>query len=185
MKAPNCLIYTFILLSAMMFTSCVSDTDFDQADDILPTPTFESSLIFSTLNANNFIDDTQQEVVVLVDTTRLEYINSDFFIDQLAKTNLTFQFTNSIDRNFNIDLEFVNDNDEQRYLAQIEVSPGQPNTPIMVESNFLIEQPELDVFEEATKLIYKITLPPSNNPITNTTQGSLKLESKATFYFEL
>lgn len=169
-----------------MLNSCVKDVDFDQAENILPTPAFEASLIYSNLEAPSFIDEiTQQEVVILTDTTRLEYINSDFFVDQLLKTNLTFQLTNGLDRNFSIEFEFVNDENEQRYLAQIEVPSGQPNNPVFVESNFLIEEPELSIFEEATKLIYRITLPPNANPIDATTLGSLKLESKATFYFEL
>ena len=170
----------------MLFNSCVKDVDFDQAENILPTPVFESSLIYSNLEASNFINQTtQQEVIVLTDTTRLEYINSDFFVDQLSKTELTFQFTNSLDRIFNVDFVFVNDDDEQRYLAQIQVAPGQTNNPIVVEANFLIEEPDLSIFEEATKLIYRITLPPNTNPINSSDLGLLKLESKATFYFEL
>ena len=186
MKNLNLVSYIVLLLSVTLFNACVKDVDFDQTEDILPTPVFESSLIFSNLEAPSFLDDvSQQEVVVLTDTTRLEYINSDFFVDQLAKTNLTFKFTNSLDRDFNIAFEFVTDADELRYLAEIDVPAGEPSNPILVESSFLIEEPELSTFEEATKLIYKITLPPSTNPISPTTLGSLKLESKATFYFEL
>ncbi|MCD2260493.1 hypothetical protein [Psychroserpens luteolus] len=186
MKRSRLVVLFIITVGVLFSSSCVNDVDFDQAENILPTPVFEASLIFSNLEATNFIDEnTQQEVLVLTDTTRLEYINSDFFVDQLVKTNLTFQFTNSLDRNFNVDFIFVNDNDEQRYLAQVEVLPGLPDTPIFVESNFLIEEPELSTFEEATKLIYRITLPPNTNPIDISVLGQLKLESKATFYFEL
>ncbi|MCK8480047.1 hypothetical protein [Psychroserpens algicola] len=186
MKTLNFVIYCLLFFCVMLVTSCVSDTDFEQAEDILPTPTFESSLIFSNLTASNFVDsETQQEVVVLTDTTRLEYINSDFFVDQLLKTNLTFQFTNSLDRNFNIDFEFVNDANELQYLAQVQVPSGQIDNPVFVEANFLIEEPELSTFEDATTLIYKITLPPTTAPIEAETQGILKLESRATFYFEL
>ena len=186
MKKNKYLDLAVIFVCLSLFTSCVSDVDFDQTEDILPTPILESSLIFSTLEAPNFINGlTQQERIVLTDTTRLEYIDSDFFVDQLAKTNLTFQFANSLDRNFNIDFVFVNDNDEQRYIAQIEVLAGQPNSPTLIESNFLVEEPELSLFEESTKLIYRITLPSTTNPIETSDLGILKLESKATFYFEL
>ena len=186
MKVSKFLLISSIIAYMLVCSSCVSDVDFDQTENILPTPVFESTLVFSSLEAANFIDDvTQQEVLILTDTTRLEFINSDFFVDQLAKTNLTFQFTNSLDREFDVDFIFVNDLDEQRYLAQINVPSGQPDAPIMTTSNFLIEEPELSTFEEATKLIYRITLPVSTNPIDATTLGNLKLESKATFYFEL
>ncbi|MEM5565319.1 hypothetical protein WNY78_09395 [Psychroserpens sp. AS72] len=176
----------FLLVNVLLLHSCVSDVDFEQAENIVPTPTLESSLIFSSLEAPNFIDDTtQQERLVVTDTTRLEYINSDFFVDQLAKTNLTFQFTNSLNRDFSIDFVFVNDSNEQRYSAHVDVQAGQPNIPIQVTSNFLIEEPDLSIYEEATTLIYRITLPPTSNPIEASNLGVLKLESKATFYFEL
>ncbi|MDG5492488.1 hypothetical protein [Psychroserpens sp. SPM9] len=186
MKRFKKVVFGLICLMLIFLNSCVSDVDFDQTENILPTPVFESSLMYSNLEAPNFIDEaTQQEVIILTDTTRLEYINSDFFVDQLIKTNLNFQFANSLDRHFSIDFEFVNDADELRYLAEIEVPPGQPNAPSVVVSNFLIEEPELSVFEEATKLIFKITLPPSTNPIDTNTLGRLELDSKVTFYFEL
>ncbi|MFT5846988.1 MAG: hypothetical protein ACJARX_000061 [Psychroserpens sp.] len=186
MKPVKRLFVNLFFLGFIFLTSCVNDIDFDQTEDILPRPTLESSLVFSSLNAPRFIDDTtQQEILVLTDTTRLEFINSDFFVDQLAKTNLTFRFANSLDRSFNIDLIFVNDSNEQRYLVQVEVLAGQPASPTLIASNFLIQEPELSLFKEATKLIYIISLPETINPIEISDLGVLKLESKATFYFEL
>lgn len=174
----------FICLS--LFISCGSDVDFNQTENIRPTPIFESSLMFSNLEALDFIDDTtQQERLVLIDTTRLEYINSDFFVNQILKTELTFLFSNSLNRAFNVDFIFVNDADEQRYIAQVEVLAGQPESPSVIASNFLIEEPDLSLFEEATTLIYRITLPPTASPIESLDLGALKLESKSTFYFEL
>jgi hypothetical protein len=169
---------SFIFISIGLLTSCVSDVDFDQTENILPTPVFEANLIFSNIEASRFIDDA-------TDTTRLEYLNSDFFVDQIAKTELLFRFTNSINRDFNIDFIFVNDNNEPRYVAQVDVLAGQPDSPSSIISNFLIEEPELSLFEESTKLIYKITLPPTTSPIDTSQLGFLKLESKSTFYFEL
>jgi len=190
MKTLKILIYSVLLCCVTLCLSCVKDTDFNQTENILPTPVFESDLVFSTLEALNFIDDTtQQEVEILSDTTRLEFINSDFFVNQLAQTEITFRFTNSLNRDFIVYFEFVTDNNELRYLAQVDVPAGQTESPIIAQSSFLIEEPELSSFKEATKLIYKITLPATAtataNPINPSTLGALKLESKATFYFEL
>ena len=69
-------------------------------------------------------------------------------------------------------------------LAQVEVLAGSPDSPTFIESNFLIEEPDLSLFVESTRLIYEITLPPTNTPIAPSTLGVLKLESKSTFYFE-
>ncbi len=174
-----------LFLCFFITTSCVSEVDFDQAENISPTPVLEASLIVSNLEASNFIDDTnQQELLSISDVVRLNFINSDFFVDQLVKANLTFQFTNSLNRDFNVDFIFVTDANEQRYLAQVEVLAGSPDSPTFIESNFLIEEPDLSLFVESTRLIYEITLPPTNTPIAPSTLGVLKLESKSTFYFE-
>ena len=44
---------------------------------------------------------------------------------------------------------------------------------------------QITTFKEATKLVYKISLPPSASPIGPNSQGQLDLQSKATLYFEL
>ncbi|MCB0446211.1 MAG: hypothetical protein KDD03_01610 [Gelidibacter sp.] len=176
----------FVLFILVTVTSCVKDVDFDQTENIVPSPILESNLIYSTLVAPNFIDDsTQQEVITLTDTTRVEVISSDFFVDQLSKANLTFRFINSIDRQFVVDFEFLNDNDELKYNIQMPVPSGTVNSPILSETTVTIEEPELTSFKEATKLVYKITLPPTTTPLTSNTAGQLELQSKATLYFEL
>jgi len=186
MESKKAIRFSVLILIMAVMTSCVRDVDFSQSENIVPTPTLEADLIYSSLRASQFIDaDTQMEATTIIDTVRLEYINSEFFIDQLLKTNLTFQFTNSLERAFLVDFEYLNNQDELRYFLQIEIPQGSPSNPVTVETNVLIEEPNLSIFEEAIKLVYKITLPPASNPLESTDQGELKLQSKSTFYFEI
>ena len=62
---------------------------------------------------------------------------------------------------------------------------GVVTNPILSETTVLIDEPEITTFKEATKLVYKISLPPSASPIGPNSQGQLDLQSKATLYFEL
>lgn len=186
MIKQNIIKISLIALVLASLTSCVSDVDFNQAEVIMPSPTLESNLIYSTLIAPNFIDQqTQLEAVMVSDTTRLEVLSSDFFVDQLAKANLSFKFTNSIQRDFLVDFEFLNDTNELRYHVQVLVHSGVVTNPILSETTVLIDEPEITTFKEATKLVYKISLPPSTSPIGPNSQGQLDLQSKATLYFEL
>lgn len=177
-----CLLAIFILA----YISCIDNTDFGQADDITPSPVLESSLIYATLTAPDFIDaTTQQERTMISDTTRIEIISDDFFVDHMIRTDLTYLLTNSLERDFQIDFEFLNDENEIRYQIEINVAAGNQSDPVTNEVNVLIEEPEISTFKEATKVVYKIILPITNSPLTSSSEGEIELQSKATFYLEI
>lgn len=93
MESKKAIRFSVLILIMAVMTSCVRDVDFSQSENIVPTPTLEADLIYSSLRASQFIDaDTQMEATTIIDTVRLEYINSEFFIDQLLKTsNVSFR----------------------------------------------------------------------------------------------
>jgi len=63
-----------LAISLFLCVSCVSDVDFDQTQDIVLSPTVDASLIFFTLDTSDFESvDTQEAVVTVRDTTRLEW----------------------------------------------------------------------------------------------------------------
>ena len=175
-----------LLISLILVTiSCANDVDFDQADDISFEPIAESNLVFFDFTNEDLLDeDTQEELLILVDTTRIEVISQNFFVDKMIRTDITIEFTNTFQRDFNVDILFLNDADETRYSIESYIPVGTIDNPTITSSTSVIEVPEIDVFKEATKLVVKTVLPPTNTPITPTTEGNIKLRSKATFYFD-
>lgn len=170
----------------MVFTSCVKDNEISQTNTSEPTSVITSNLIVGSLEASSFIDEsTQLEKTIRIDTTQLDLISSDFFKEELTKSNLTFHFKNSLERDFKIDFEFLNDLDELKFKLQIPVSSGTTEKPMTVETSVVIESPELTSFKEATKLVCKIILLPSDKPLVPQSEGSLNLQSDATYFFDI
>jgi len=181
-KRNNVLLLISFLLIAL---SCTKDVDFDQADDISFEPIAESNLVFFDFTNEELVDETtQQEFLTLLDTTRIEVISQSFFVDKMVRTDITIEFTNSFQRDFNMDILFLDDNEDLKYAIETYVPEGTLANPIVAASTSVIEVPEIDTFKEATKIVVRIELPPTSTPITPTTEGSIKLRSKATFYFD-
>lgn len=179
----NALLFISILLIVL---SCTKGVDFDQGDNITPSPTLESNLVFFEFANEDLLDeDTQQELLMLVDTTRLEVISELFFVDHMLRTDITLEFTNSFQRPFEVDILFLNDANELKYSIASEIAEGTLANPHVFTSITVIDIDEIDTFKEATKVVVKTVLPPSATPITPTTEGTIKFRSKATFYLDI
>lgn len=186
MKCKSGLFFCMILGLLLTFSSCVKDSDISQENAIEPSPILTSNLMLSSFDASAFIDESvQQERAIRIDTTNLELNSSNFFMEQLSKTNLTFHFTNSLEQDFKIDIEFLNDKDKIKYALHIPISSGSNEKPSAVETNVIIEKPELSTFMEATKLVYKITILPNDNQLLSNSKGTLELQSSATYFLDL
>jgi hypothetical protein len=105
-------------------------------------------------------------------------------MDELSQTNLTFKLKNSLEREFKIDIAFLNDFDELKFSLQIPVSSGTKQKPITVETNVVIEIPELATFTEATKIIYTISMLPGEKKLVPENEGTLELQSDATYFLD-
>ncbi len=170
----------------MAFTSCVKDNEIGQNNSSEPSSSITSDLIVSSLNASSFNDEsTQQERVIYLDTTQLDLMSSDFFNEELIKSNLSFHFKNSLNKDFRVDFEFLNDRNELKFALQIPISAGSKEKPISVKTSVVIETPELSTFKEATKLVYKITLLTNDEFLLSESEGELELHSDATYFFDI
>jgi hypothetical protein len=138
------------------------------------------------LKASSFIDESANEKQnVHIENADLDFISSAFFKEKLTKSNLTFQLKNSLNNDFRIDFEFLNEKDELKFSLQIPISAGSKEKPTTVETSVLIEAPELQIFSESTKLVYKITLLSNDKPLMPETEGLLELHSDATYFFDI
>ncbi|MEO6347836.1 MAG: hypothetical protein ABIO60_07990, partial [Aquaticitalea sp.] len=104
---------------------------------------------------------------------------------EMKKTSLSFKFINSFDADFKVDFEFLNDANELKYLVHVPVTSGSIEKPMSVETIVTIKEPEIKIFKETTKLVYKISPIVSLNPFSPDTNGSISLQSNASFLFEM
>lgn len=186
MNIRNLSIFAVFIGLLLSLTSCVKDSDFSATETKLPTQSIDSDLVISTLDANDFIDTSERkEVIVRTDTMFLEGMNSELFLGQLTQTQLSFKFINTLDRDFKVDFEFLNAEHKVIHNVHVPISAGTIDTPRAVEATVIIKEPELINFKEASKLIYKITLPPTEKPLNTDTDGKISLLSKATHLYDI
>ena len=169
------------ILLILLLAACVKDTDFEQADDIALSPTVELDLIYFDLSANDFFDPiTSNAILTISDTTELRFLNDTVIQEALKRAEFYFKFTNSIERSFTADFQFLGDNNDTTYVAQTSVSQGTLANPVTTE---FIENVEGDAIADltmASKVVVSVTIPSSNANLT----GTLNLKSKTTYYTE-
>ena len=168
----------FILLtSILLFVSCFDGTDFDQTNEVVLTPEIELDLIYFNLEASNFYDYANNtEVLVVEDTTDLDFLGGSDINDIIKGADFYFEFTNTIARGFNVSFDFLNNDNVSKYLMQTTVSPGSENTPVVsyfVQSLDVLQIKELT---KANKVLVTVTIPSSSQDLS----GVLNLQSKTT-----
>lgn len=186
MNCRSHIIFVIFIGLLMSLTSCVKDSDFSSTENNLPTQTIDSDLIISTLEATDFMNTSEQkETIILTDTLLLESMNAEFYLGQLKKTQLSFKFSNTLARDFKMDFEFLNDDHVILQNVHVPVSSGSIDAPMAVDATVTIKEPELSNFKKASKLVYKITLPPSKKPLDIDTKGKITLVSEVTNFFDI
>ena len=172
----------FLLTSMLLFVSCFDGTDFDQANDVVVTPEIELDLIYFNLDASSFYNNaTNTEVLVVEDTTDLDFLGGSDINDIIKGADFYFEFTNTIARGFNVSFDFLNNDNVSKYLMQTTVSPGSENTPVVsyfVQSLDVLQIKELT---KANKVLVTVTIPSSSQDLS----GVLNLQSKTTYYLQI
>ncbi|RMA57108.1 hypothetical protein [Ulvibacter antarcticus] len=168
-------------LTFLLFTSCIKDTDFDQAYDIALTPEVELDLIYFNLRARDFYDTiTSSSILTVRDTTDLRFLDDGEIQDNLRRAEFFFEFTNTIPRNFNVDFQFLSEANDTTYTTQTQINSGAVGSPVVTE---FIENIEGDAIADLTrsfKVVVSVTIPSSSA----TLEGELDLKSKTTYYLE-
>lgn len=162
--------------------SCVKDTDFDQADEIVLTPTVELDLIYFNLSASDFFDpNTSNQILTVRDTTELRFLNDVEVQENLRRAEFYFKFTNSIAREFQADFQFLSPQNDTTYTAQTTVTQGSVSNPISTEFIENVEGDAINDLTRASRVVVSVTIPSSNANL----EGDLNLQSKVTYYVEL
>jgi hypothetical protein len=181
MKTNLWLLFALICFFCMLL-SCVKDTDFDQADDIALTPVVELDLIFFTLKAADFFDSiTQTPRLTVVDTTEIRFLDDAGIQENLKRAEFLFSFTNSISRSFEVDFQFLSEQNDTTYTTQTTVNEGSvtiPETTVFTEN---IEGEEILQLTQANKVVVSVTIPSADQ----TLEGALNLQSKTTYFLEI
>ena len=148
--------YKILLLAInLIFFACTKDVDFNQINDLELNPVIESSLIFFDEPANRFLEN-------------------------LVKVDLVFETENSINQRFDLQIDFFDNSGQLQHSFSITQEPLSNNNYTAV-----FEDDTLDALKNTTEIVFTLRLSPGNPPINETTPGTIKLKSKAVFYFNI
>jgi hypothetical protein len=171
-----------VVSTCLLFMACVRDTDFDQANDIVLTPVVELDLIYFTIEAGDFFDETTNTpILTLTDTTDIRFLDDTEVQENLRRAEFYFKFTNSIPREFQIDFQFLSEQNDTTYTAQTFVNEGAVSEPVITEFLENVEGEGILQLTQSRKVVVSVTIPSSNADL----EGELNLQSKTTYYLEV
>ena len=187
MKTKKVYVLLCILCVLILSISCVKDLDFEQAEDVVLTPTYEVDFVYFKVDTNRFADfDIDPTIfipeVIVNDTLDYDLLGTDFVVDNLERVELTFEFRNSIERDFNFDFGFLDDNNQRigpLYSMTASTGNGEGTDPIVTTEVIVLDKGAINVLRTATKLVSSIRVQNVNSSL----QGILELRSKGAYFF--
>lgn len=171
----------FMVFVCLLFTACIKDTDFDQAEEIALTPVVELDLIYFNLRAGDFFDTINSNPILTVsDTTEIKFLDDSTLQESLKRAEFYFRFTNSIPRNFQVDFQFLGEANDTTYVAGTSVARGTVAVPVITEFIENVEGDAVLRLTQANKVVVLVTIPSSDENL----EGMLNLKSKTTYFLE-
>jgi hypothetical protein len=170
------------ILLLILFFSCSSDLDFEQANQLNVKPVFTTNLAYFPLEANQF-------VVNGVEQSAFSYIaNVDFFDkgiirDDLVRTELYFRVKNTINRAYTYNITFLDANNAPIYNINMGI-PAYNGTEIVVEKTEIFNSSNIDILKNTKSITFSILMLPGP-PLTATSPGRVELSSSITAYFDV
>ncbi|MCM5661754.1 hypothetical protein [Galbibacter mesophilus] len=175
----------FLLVGVFLLGSCVRDVDFDQAEDFAITPVVEVSILYFDLKAatvgkipsNNAGGEIEE-------TTRLDMFSDPFVEENLQEAQFTFEFTNTIPRNFSTTIILLDEagNELRRIPIFVGASSTQPN---VVRTIVTFNESEIDLLKQMENISIALMLEPGNPELDTNSPGDLLLKSSGKFFLNI
>ncbi len=165
-------------------TSCTEEVDFNQAKDLTLEPILASDLIFFNAPATKFFIDGS-ELSTIRDSVIIDLFNRDFVVDNVVKAEFVFETTNSINRAFSVQIDFLDDTDLHKHSFTISSLASPTNTDIVSMHTEVFENTLLDALKASNKVILTVQALSGGSPINDNTPGRIQLKSKGIFYLKI
>ena len=166
--------------------SCIKDTDFEQYDTLVITPVMEVNLVKAQELATSFVDSSGTELPLISDEIVFDVFTSDFVVENLTKAELVFGITNSINKAFQIQVDFYDSTDVLQHTFSIDIDNSPTNIPQFTEHIEVFENMNLLALKSTNKLNITISLSSSStgSTLTSGSAGSIFLAFKGIFYLK-
>lgn len=171
--------FSALLFLSILTLSCTSDLDFNQVNDIKIEPVVVANLATFEVPANQFVTGGVEQSFSIA-ASNFDVFRDTFFNDNLQRTDLFFEFNNTINRAFTISAVLLDINEIPLYTINFPI-PAYSGGSNIVTSSDVFQNTKLDLLKRTAKISFNLTLLPG--PILNESSvGSLNLRSSATVY---
>ncbi len=179
----NSLFFSSGICLLLQFVGCVKDIDFDQINDVELAPVFDVNFVYAKFDTDVFHQNSTVFVpeVVVKDTMSYDLLGIDFAVKHLEKVELTFEFENTIERDFEFDFGFLNSEGERvgpTYTMIAKQGNGRSTVPVTTIKQITMSGGVIDEVEFATKLVSSLRI----HNVTGSLQGVFQLRSKGSYY---
>lgn len=168
-----------IVILSLLFSSCSSDLDFDQINDLKLEPAFLANLAYFDIPANKLVDDGGNHVAD--DSRGFDIFKDKFFNEHLQKAELNFEIENTIDRAFLVSLQLLDANNQVLQTLTFPVPAYRGTANVIKFPTEVFENQRLDLLKKTVKIGFRVAIS-EGTPLNSQSLGSLKLKSSATAY---
>ncbi|WP_299361242.1 hypothetical protein [Winogradskyella sp.] len=167
--------------------SCVEDVDFDQAEDLTLTPVVASSVVYTDVEASRFSENGIELEQVSDTIANIEIFTEEFVIDNLVRTELIFEATNTINRTFGLQVDFLSNSDELLHTLSFDAQPSNDGSEVVTESTHVFEGDSQEALKLTVKMVITLRLYPSmdGSILDENSTGNITLRSKGFFYLNI
>tara|TARA_R110000765_G_scaffold226990_1_gene330924 strand:- start:66 stop:611 length:546 start_codon:yes stop_codon:yes gene_type:complete len=168
-----------IILFVLLQTGCVRDIDLDQADEFATEQDVDLDLIYFTLDAQNFTDETGTIIEpVTTQETRVELFDDEFFQENLEELWLYVRIENTFSQGFITTLNFLDEEGNITYSVQINVTGSTNDQPVTTIYDEVITGEDLDLIRASISISIATEIIPDGNPVS----GELNFQSKLRYH---
>ena len=187
MLKKNAIWASQIIVVITIITSCVKDVDFEQADNFSLTPVLASTVLYTEVEASRFSENGVEIELVRDSIANIEIFGEEFVRDNLVKAELVFEATNTINRTFNLRVDFLNEADELQHTLSFDVLESSSGNAIVTDYIEIFEDDSLDALKLITKMVVTLTIYASSDGtmLNEDSTGKVSLKSKGIFYFNI
>ena len=172
----------FITLLILFFVSCISDVDFDQVNDIEIITPYLASLVYFNADSNFFLDDLQNEILAISDTTEHPIFKGPYTEEYLVQADFNFKMSNSFDRDITVQILFLDDVNTTTYtFAPMYVSANNLN----FESTQIIQEVNIPSVVSSEKIVIHLLMDSGGNSLNPNSPMSLDFQSGTKFLYKI
>jgi len=117
----------------------------------------------------------------------VDILDDDFVVDNLVKAIFTFRISNTVSRQFQTRVDFLNTDEEVEHTFTLGTEASTNSEAAITNHIEVFEGNALMALKSSNKVAFTAILPPSNDGsvIDQNTAGRIELQSKATFYLNI